>query len=164
MADRPAITPEELATATAVFLRTGSYTDAARAIGRSANGVRSALRRHSDSAVRGKVYARALDGALAEAVDAQRVALRKLRPDLAKPKGRADAAFAINDTAKSLVAARTALAKLTGEHAPEKIQHDVRRMTDAELDAEIARLAGGARAAGDDAPGAGATESCDPDE
>lgn len=164
MAHHPPITPEELAKATAEYLRTGSYSDAARAIGRSINGTRDALRRHGDDAIRRKVYARALDGALAEAVDAQRVALRKLRPDLAKPKGRADAAFAINDTAKSLVAARTALAKLTGEHAPEKIQHDVRRMTDAELDAEIARLAGRAGAAGDDAPGAGAAEGSDPDE
>lgn len=143
MADYPDISDADLATAVQVYLATGSYTAAARAIGRSINGVRDALRRIAADADRRKIYARTLDAALTEAVDAQRVAVRKLRPDLKSEKRRADAAFAINDTTAKLVQARTALAKLTGEHAPEKHQHlvEVRNMSDAELDAELARLA-----------------------
>ena len=142
MAHHPPLTDAELAAAVKVYLDTGSYSDASRAIGRSVNGTRDALRRIGADADRRKVYARTLDAALAEVADAQRAAVRKLRPDLKSQKTRADAAWAINDTASKLVAARTALAKLTGEHAPEKHQHlvEVRNMTDAELDAEIDRL------------------------
>lgn len=161
MADHPDMTDAELATAVQVYLDTGSYTAAARAIGRSINGVRDALRRIAADADRRKIYARTLDAALAEAVDAQRVAVRKLRPDLSNQKLRADAAFALNDTTAKLVAARTALAKLTGEHAPEKLQHlvEVRKMTDAELDAELDRLArsGGQGAPADPSAREGAT-------
>lgn len=143
MADHPDFTDAELAKAIEVYLATGSYSATARALGRSVNGVRDALRRIAADADRRKIYARTLDAALAEAVDAQRVAVRKLRPDLKDAKKRADAAWAINDTTSKLVAARTALAKLTGEHAPEKLQHlvGVRKMTDAEIDAELERLA-----------------------
>lgn len=143
MAHHPPLTDTELATAVRVYLETGSYSDAARAIGRSVNGVRDALRRIGADADRRKVYTRTLDAALAEVVDAQRVAVRRLRPDLKSAKTRADAAWAINDTGSKLVAARTALAKLTGEHAPEKLQHlvEVRKMSDAELDAELERIA-----------------------
>lgn len=146
MADHPDLTDAELATAVQVYLSTGSYAAAARAIGRSARGVRDALRRIAADTDRRRLYTRTLDAALTEAVDAQRVAVRKLRPDLSSEKRRADAAFAINDTTAKLVQARTALAKLTGEHAPEKHQHlvEVRNMSDAELDAELARLAGAA--------------------
>lgn len=143
MADHPDFTDAERAKAVEVYLATGSYSATARALGRSVNGVRNVLRRLAVEGDRRKVYARTLDAALAEAVDAQRSAVKRLRPDLKDAKKRADAAWAINDTTSKLVAARTALAKLTGEHAPEKLQHlvEVRKMTDAEIDAELERLA-----------------------
>lgn len=138
MADSPTLTPEELAKATAVYLETASYSDAARAIGRSPNGVRSALRRHGVEADRSKLYARTIDGALAEAIDAERLAVRLLRKDLKKPKGRTGIVSALGDATRTLVTARTAVAKLTGEHAPEKHAHEFTDLTNDEIDRRIA--------------------------
>lgn len=123
MADHPAITPEELATAAETYLRTGSFTEAAKAIGRERTGVMRALRRSSPDHVRAQVYARALDGALSRvAADVSRTAA-ELRADARgakKPSERASAAAALNDAARTLNQLRTAQAKLTGSHAPER--------------------------------------------
>ncbi len=65
MADHPDITDAELATAVQVYLSTGSYAAAARAIGRSARGVRDALRRIAADTDRRRLYTRTLDADLA---------------------------------------------------------------------------------------------------
>lgn len=138
MAGHPPITPEELARATEVYLQTASYTEAAAAIGRSVNGTRDSLRRHAVEADRRSVYARTLDGALAEAIDAERLAVRLLRKDLRKPKGRTGIVSALGDATRTLITARTAHAKLTGEHAPEKHAHEFTDLTNDEIDRRIA--------------------------
>lgn len=157
MADHPDITDDEKARAKAVFLETGSYTKAAQAIGRSLGGTRDMLRREGSDVERRRLHARRMDAALAEVVDLQRTAVRKLRGDLKNPKTRVDAVFAISDALGKLSTARTAYAKMTGEHAAEKHQHqvDVTKLPDAALDAELHALAArGADARGEGAAGA----------
>lgn len=138
MADSPTLTPGELAKATAVYLETASYSEAARAIGRSPNGVRLALRRHGVEADRSKLYARTLDAALSEAIDAERAAVRLLRGDLKKPRGRTGVVSALGDATRTLITATTAHAKLVGSHAAEKIDLDVG--ADDDLARRLARL------------------------
>ena len=174
MADHPDITPAELKVATATFLATGSYTKAAQAIGRSRVGTMQALRRASDDNVRQRIYARVLDAVLAEAADAQRVAVRRNRKALNDPKRCEGATFALNDTMAKAASARTALAKMTGEHAAEKHQHhvDVTKLPDDALDAELHAFAtrgtdaggegaAGAAPAGEGATGSGASDDTD---
>lgn len=159
MADRPEFTPDELAAAQRVYLETASWTKAAKAIGRSVNGTRSALLRRGTEADRGRLYARALDAAVQSAVDAEVEAVRRLRRDLRQPKTRANAAFALSDAARTLNQMRVAHAKLTGEHAPEG--HNVNLAASVvilpELDEEPG--AGTADAAGGVAPEPWATET-----
>lgn len=125
MADHPDITPDELKDALAVFLATGSYTKAAQAIGRDRVGTMQALKRASSDNVRQRVYARTLDAVLAEVASAQRLAIRKNRKALGDPKRCEGATFALNDTMAKASTARTALAKMTGEHAADKIDANV---------------------------------------
>lgn len=117
------LTPPELADALAVFLRTGSFTQAAAAIGKDASGVARALRRHPSDPERSRVYARELESVMGEAARLQRVALRMLRPMLADKDAKvAQGAVAqVNDTSRAAGTARTALAKLTGEHAADAV-------------------------------------------
>jgi len=138
VAGHPPITPDELARATAVYLETGSYTEAARAIGRSLGGTRDALRKHASDVDRRSVYARTLDAALSEAIDAERAAVRLLRGDLKKPRGRNGVVSALGDANRTLITATTAHAKLVGSHAAEKIDLDVG--ADDDLARRLARL------------------------
>jgi len=138
VAGHPPITPEELARATAVYLETGSYTEAGRAIGRTGTGTRQALRRHSTDTDRHAVYARTLDAALSEAIDAERAAVRLLRGDLKKPRGRNGVVSALGDATRTLITATTAHAKLVGSHAAEKLDVDVG--ADDDLARRLARL------------------------
>jgi len=137
----PPITPAELATALDAYLRTGSFTRAAEAIGRTTSGVARALRRHPTKSDRATVYARELDSVMSEAARLQRVALRMLRPMLADKDAKvAQGAVAqVNDTSRASGTARTALAKLTGEHAAEKVAVEV---DDDALLAKLNRLTG----------------------
>lgn len=123
MADHPHITPEMIAVAAEVFQRTASYTESAKAIGKSRVATMQALKRASDSNVRQHVYARTLDAVLTECVTAQREAVKVLRRDVKNgdPKIAHSASAQLNDTARAASTARTALAKLTGEHAPDRI-------------------------------------------
>ena len=122
MADHPHITPVELAKAAEVYQRTASYSEAARAIGKHRVATMRALKRASDGNTRAQVYARTLDAVLTEAASAQRLAVRLLKRDLrsADPKVAHSASAQINDAARAAATARTAVAKLTGEHAAEK--------------------------------------------
>jgi len=137
----PPITPTELATALDVYLRTGSFTQAAGAIGRNIGAVARALRRNHSEVDRRKVYARELESVMGEAARLQRVALRMLRPMLADKDAKvAQGAVAqVNDTSRASGTARTALAKLTGEHAAEKVAVEV---DDDALLAKLNRLTG----------------------
>lgn len=149
MADHPDITPAELAKALEVFLATGSYSAAARAIGRTRVGTMQALRRASNDNTRQQVYARTLEAACDRATrDVARTA-QELRRDAAnaKPSARASIAFALNDSTRTLVTARTAHAKLTGDHAAEKVEARVDVVDD--LRRRIARLAPDDAAGGD---------------
>ena len=137
MADEGDITPDELATAVRVYTETASYADAARAIGHSPSGTRRALRRVAGSD-RVAVYARTLDAALSEAIDAERAAVRLLRGDLKKPRGRTGVVSALGDATRTLITATTAHAKLVGSHAAEKIDLDVG--ADDDLARRLARL------------------------
>ena len=137
----PPITPADLAVALDVYLRTGSFTRAAEAIGRTTGGVARALRRHPSKADRSTVYARELDAVMSEAARLQRVALARLRPMLsdADAKVAQGAVAQVNDTSRAAGTARTALAKLTGEHAAEKVEVAV---DDDALLAKLNRLTG----------------------
>lgn len=141
MADHPEITPDELARAAEVFQATGSFTQAAKAIGRTRVGTMQALKRASSDNVRQQVYARSLDSVLASGVAAQRHAVKVLRADLdnSDPKVAHSASAQINDTMRAAATARTAIAKLTGDHAPDK--HEVRVDAVDEISRRIARLA-----------------------
>ena len=135
------LTPPELGLALDTYLRTGSFTAAAAAIGKDASGVARALRRHPSDPERSRVYARELDSVMSEAARLQRVALRMMRPMLASDDAKvAQGAVAqINDTSRASGTARTALAKLTGEHAAEKVAVEV---DDDALLAKLNRLTG----------------------
>jgi len=137
----PPITPTELATALDVYLRTASFTQAAAAIGRTTSGVSRALRRHPSKSDRATVYARELEVVMSGAVRLQLIALRVLRQMLASDDAKvAQGAVAqINDTSRASGTARTALAKLTGEHAAEKVAVEV---DDDALLAKLNRLTG----------------------
>lgn len=137
----PPITPAELAVALDVYLRTGSFTRAAEAIGRNIGATAAALRRNHSDVDRRKVYARELESVMSESARLQRVALRMLRPMLADKDARvAQGAVAqVNDTSRASGTARTALAKLTGEHAAEKVEVAV---DDDALLAKLSRVTG----------------------
>ena len=137
----PPITPTELATALDVYLRSGSFSQAAAAIGRNAGATASALRRNHSDVDRRRVYARELESVMGEAARLQRVALARLRPMLldADAKVAQGAVAQINDTSRASGTARTALAKLTGEHAAEKVAIEV---DDDALLAKLNRLTG----------------------
>lgn len=137
----PPITPADLAVALDVYLRTGSFTRAAEAIGRNIGATAAALRRNHSDVDRRKVYARELESVMGEAARLQRVALRMLRPMLSDADARvAQGAVAqVNDTSRASGTARTALAKLTGEHAAEKVEVAV---DDDALLAKLSRVTG----------------------
>ena len=141
MADHPDITPDELKAAAEVFLATGSYSEAGRAINRNPSAIRKRLLAQGEPQ-RAALYTRALDEAFDVVVRASRDTLVQLRRDARhakKPGDRANTAFALNDTARTIITARTAHAKLTGDHAPDK--HAVTVDAVDEISRRIARLA-----------------------
>ena len=137
----PPITPADLAVALDVYLRTGSFTRAAEAIGRTTSGVSRALRRHPSKSDRATVYARELEAVMSGAVRLQLISLRVLRQMMADKDAKvAQGAVAqVNDTSRAAGTARTALAKLTGEHAAEKVEVAV---DDDALLAKLSRVTG----------------------
>jgi hypothetical protein len=137
------ITPGDLATAWEVYQREGTWQAAADAIGRAQSVVRRALLRQYTSAKSGKVdvYARALDEVAGELAATQAKAAAKLRRalDSADSETLPDVVAQINDTVRAVTQSRTAHAKLTGAHAPEKHDHTVDAVDD--LARRVARLA-----------------------
>lgn len=129
MARGPLITPSELAHAWEVFQREGTFQAAADAIGRAQSVVRRALLREYTGVKSAKVdaYARALDEVAGDLAATQRHAARRLRAWVrtAPDKELGDAVAALNDTQRALTTTRTAHAKLTGEHAADKIDANV---------------------------------------
>ncbi len=96
MARGPILTPDELGVAAAAFARTGSFADAARAIGRTdESGVRKALRRVGYPDLSG-LHARAVDSGI-------RQARRALNNTTSKLATRVDAA---TDTAELVAIAK----------------------------------------------------------
>lgn len=138
------LSPDQRAELLRVYLETGSYAAAGRALGITRSGAYRLLRSEG-AQQRSTIYARALDAALADAIDAEHRAVRLNRRDLGNAKTRANATFAIGDATRALVQARTAHAKLTGEHAAERHEVSVTTLSDAELDARIRELEGSDR-------------------
>lgn len=140
MGVRDPITPADLAKAQAVYLETASYACAARAIGRDTSAVRRRMLAQGQPE-RATLYARTLDAVMSEAMRAQREAVRVLRRDVkaSDPKVAHSATAQLNDTLRAASTTRTALAKLSGEHAAER--HDVSVGTPDEFTSRIDRLA-----------------------
>jgi len=143
------LTPDQLATATRVYLATGNYSEAARAIGADASNVRRQL-----IAAREPERAALHTHALARAERDARRALERIRAKLeaaadgaAEVKDLAAIAAQIHDNARATTQMRVAHAKLTGEHAAEKHAHTVE--ADDVLASKLARLAAAA-ATGED--------------
>lgn len=136
------LSPEQRAELLRVYLATGSYAEAGRALGISRSGARDALRKTEDGLQRLTLIARASDAVVAEAMDASRAAVRSNRRLLTNPKTATDAAFAINDALRAATQTRVAIAKLTGEHAAERHELAVTTLSDADLDARIRELEG----------------------
>jgi len=114
------LTPEQIAEATRVYLETGNYSEAARAIGSDNHShVRRALIAAREPE-RAQLHARAL-------ARAERDARRALTRIRAKLEAAADAAgdskelaivaAQVHDNARATTQMRVAHAKLTGEHA-----------------------------------------------
>lgn len=135
------LSPEQRAELLRVYLATGSYAEAGRAVGINRACARRSLKKATNDQ-RATIYARSLDAALADATDAVHAAVRANRKDLADPKRRGDATFALSDAARTLNQMRTAHAKLTGEHAAERHELAVTTLSDADLDARIRELEG----------------------
>lgn len=114
------LSPDQRAELLRVYLATGSYAEAGRAVGITRQSARDSLRQTDDGLQRLTLIARASDAVVAEAMDASRAAVRSNRKLLANPKTATDAAFAINDSLRAATQTRVAIAKLTGEHAPDK--------------------------------------------
>jgi len=137
------ISPVDMALAWETYQTKGTWQAAADAIGRSESVVRRALLRQYTSAKSGKVdpYARALDEVAGDLAATQARAAYRLRRALedADAESLPDVVAQINDTVRAVTQSRTAHAKLTGDHAPEKHEHAVDSV--AEIARRIARLA-----------------------
>ena len=124
MADHPAYTPAEIERALAAYLATGSFSAAARAIGRDRLAVTRALKRHTSDSIRAQVYARALEAEEQRALAAVRLGRAKVAAALEADDGSrsAELARAANDALRAVAQTRSAHAKLVGSHAPEKVE------------------------------------------
>jgi len=138
-----------MAEAMRVYLATGNYAEAARAINADASNVRRQL-----IAAREPERAALHTQALARAERDARRALERIRAKLeaaadgaAEVKDIAALAAQIHDNARATTQMRVAHAKLTGEHAAEKHAHTVE--ADDVLASKLARLAAAA-ATGED--------------
>lgn len=127
------LTPEQLAEATRVYLETGNYSEAARAIGSNNHShVRRALIAAQEPE-RAQLHAHALARAERDARRALVKARRKLVEALdgaADEKALATVAAQIHDNARATTQMRTAHAKLTGAHAPDRLEVEAKE-TDA---------------------------------
>jgi hypothetical protein len=143
------LTPEQIAEATRVYLATGNYSEAARAIGSDVSNVRRQLIA-AEEPTRAMLHTQAL----ARAVRDARRSLVKVRRKLDTTvdvvddvKDLATVAAQIHDNARATVQMQTAHAKLMGEHAPDKHEHTIG--TDDDLTSKLARLVA-AHGAGED--------------
>jgi pyruvate-formate lyase len=144
------LTPDQIAEATRVYLATGNYSEAARAIGSDNHShVRRAL-----IAAREPERAQLHTHALAKAERDARRALQRVRAKLeafveeaVDTKDLTALAAQVHDNARATTQMRVAHAKLTGDHAPDKHAHTVE--ADDALASKLARLAAAA-ATGED--------------
>jgi hypothetical protein len=143
------MTPADLATALDVYRSTGTWAAAARAVGRDESTVRRALRR--DAPTRSTLMREALDDAQWNALRAVNLARRRVVAALQvadDPRDVATLAHAAHDGLRAVTVARAADARLYAGQDGESIGPDARdelvarfrRMTDAQLEAEIERL------------------------
>lgn len=149
MTGRTPMTPADLATALDVYRSTGTWAAAARAVGRDESTVRRALRR--DAPTRSTLMREALDDAQWNALRAVNIARRRVVAALQvadDPRDVATLAHAAHDGLRAVTVARAADARLYAGQDGESIGPDARdelvarfrRMTDAQLEAEIERL------------------------
>lgn len=119
------LTPEQLAEAARVYHETGNYSEAARAIGSNNHShVRRALIAAQEPE-RAQLHAHALARAERDARRALVKARCKLVEALdgaADEKALATVAAQIHDNARATTQMRVAHAKLTGAHAPDRIE------------------------------------------
>jgi len=136
--------PDDVTKIGEVFVLTGSYTEAAKAVGCTPTLAHWAIRRLSTS-LRESVLVRLLDDAAMRAADEvgkNLDALAAARKTAKTVSEKAVVASAINDTAKTVSTMRTAEAKMRGTHAPAAVSLDARitSLSDEELDLEVTRL------------------------
>lgn len=118
------LTPEQIAEATRVYLATGNYAAAAEAIGSDRSNVRRQLIAAQEP-LRAALHAQAL--ARAER-DARRAVVKARRKLVAALDGAADekalsaVAAQIHDNARVTSTMRTSHARLTGDHAPDRLE------------------------------------------
>lgn len=118
------LTPEQIAEATRVYLATGNYSEAARAIGSDHSNVRRTLIA-AEEPRRAQLHAQALAQAERDARRAVVKARRKLVAALdgaADEKALATVAAQIHDNARVTSTMRTSHARLTGDHAPDRLE------------------------------------------
>ena len=118
------LTPEQIAEATRVYLATGNYAAAADAIGSDRSNVRRQLIAAQEPH-RAALHAQAL--AQAER-DARRAVVKTRRRLVSALDGAADekalatVAAQIHDNARVISTMRTSHARLTGDHAPDRLE------------------------------------------
>ena len=124
MADHPPLTLAEIESALGVYLATGSFSAAAKAIGRDRHCVSTALKRHGSDAIRAQVYARALEAEEQRALATVRLGRAAVSAALDADDGSraAELARAANDALRAVAQVRSAHAKLVGTHAPERVE------------------------------------------
>jgi hypothetical protein len=143
------LTPDQIAEATRVYLATGNYSEAARAIGSDVSNVRRQLIA-AEEPTRAMLHTQALARAERDALRALVTVRKGLVDDFAvaaEPKDRAALSAQVHDNARATTQMRVAHAKLTGDHAPDKHAHTVE--ADDVLASKLARLAAAA-ATGED--------------
>jgi hypothetical protein len=143
------LTPDQIAEATRVYLATGNYSEAARAIGSDVSNVRRQLIA-AEEPTRAMLHTQALARAERDALRALVTVRKGLVDDFAvaaEPKDRAALSAQVHDNARATTQMRVAHAKLTGDHAPDKHAHTVE--ADDALASKLARLAAAA-ATGED--------------
>jgi len=143
------LTPDQIAEATRVYLETGNYSEAARAIGSDVSNVRRQLIA-AEEPTRAMLHTQALARAERDALRALVTVRKGLVDDFAvaaEPKDRAALSAQVHDNARATTQMRVAHAKLTGDHAPDKHAHTVE--ADDALASKLARLAAAA-ATGED--------------
>lgn len=121
------LTPDQIAEATRVYLATGTYAEAARAIGADETAVSRQLR-----AAREPERAALHTHALAKAERDARRALQRVRAKLeafveeaVDTKDLTALAAQVHDNARATTQMRVAHAKLTGDHAATRLEVDV---------------------------------------